>query len=103
MMRGEVGAPLGACCPLGVASRSSYIYIYGWRSSHNTLIPPSLICPLVGIFLPLLADPVSRVRCLGEALLKIFSTTITYVVVLLEFPRIHYFRCPTGARGGRRR
>ena len=25
-----------------------------------------------------------------------------YVVVLLEFPGIHYFRCPTGARGGGR-
>src|ERR1043165_9912373 len=38
---------------------------------------PSSHMPLGWHLLPFASYPVSRVRCLGEALLKIFSTTIT--------------------------
>jgi hypothetical protein len=73
---GRGGGTLGACSPPWAGCPPSPIKGGGGDPSHHP-IPHSLICPLVGIFLPLLADPVSRVRCLGEALLKIFSTTTT--------------------------
>ena len=76
MNEGEVESPHGAgACPLGCPSPLLYIEEVETPLSHTLTL--ALICPLVGIFLPLLADPVSRVRCLGETLLKIFSTTIT--------------------------
>src|SRR4051794_2037805 len=58
-----------------------------------------LTCPLVDIFLPLLVLYSST--CLREALLS-FSLHHhhPHAVVLLEFPRIHYFHCPTGVRDG---
>src|SRR4051812_15437757 len=59
-----------------------------------------LTCPLVDIFIPLFVR-YSR-TCLGEALLSFSLHHHHHAVALLEFPRIHYSRCPTGARDGGR-
>ena len=48
----------------------------GGDPPHSHTSFPSLICPLVDVFSLLLASPVPRARCFGEALLKFFSTTI---------------------------
>lgn len=49
MMRGEVGAPLGACSPLGLAAPLSYIR-RRWRPLSPIPSLTSSIGPLVGLF-----------------------------------------------------
>src|SRR3954470_10746133 len=84
----EEGSNGGAIHPLG-ASPSP---IKGGGDLLSTSSFPLLLtCPLVDIFLPLLVLYSST--CLGEALLSFSLHLHHHVVVLLEFPRIHYFRC----------
>src|SRR3954465_15814974 len=93
----EEGSNGGAIHPLGAAP--SPLKGGGGDLLSTSSFPLLLTCALVDIFLPLLVLYSST--CLGEALLS-FSLHHHHVVVLLEFPRIHYFRCPTGARDGGR-
>ena len=68
-----------------------------------SLISHALICPLVGIFSLLLVGPPLE-HPLMRSIAQSFLHHHHYVVVLLESPRIHCFRYPTGAwDGGRRR
>jgi hypothetical protein len=95
----EEGSNGGAIHPLGAAP--SPIKGGGGDLLSTSSFPLLLTCPLVDIFLPLLVLYSST--CLGEALLSFSLHHHHHAVVLLEFPRIHYFRCPTGARDGGRR
>ena len=101
MMREEVEAPLGACSPLGMAAPSPKKEEV--ETPLYSLISDALICPLVGIFSLLLVGPPHE-HPLRRSIAQSFIHHHHYVVVLLESPRIHCFRYPTGARdGGHRR
>src|SRR4051812_19591665 len=92
----EEGSNGGAIPPLGAAP--SPIKGGGGDLLSTSSFPLLLTCPLVDIFLSLLVLYSST--CLGEALLSFSLHHHRHAVVLLEFPRIHYFCCPTGARDG---
>src|SRR3954470_9598652 len=88
--------------------------------SHNTLIPFNSHMPFGWHLLPLLIPSLSHMpfgwHLPPLASLSSFTSTVLrrspaqdllyhqhhYVIVLLEFPRIRYFRCPTGERDGGR-
>src|SRR3954463_14216671 len=90
MKRGVMGGipPLGDA-PSPIKGGGRYLV-------STSSLPLLLTCPLVDIFLPLLLLYSST--CLGKALLSFSLHHHHHVVVLLEFPRVHYFHCPTGAR-----
>src|SRR3954463_955429 len=92
MKRGVMGGipPLGDA-PSPIKGGGRYLV-------STSSLPLLLTCPLVDIFLSLLVLYLNT--CLGEALLSFSLHHHHHDVVLLEFPRIHYFRCPTGARDG---
>ena len=93
--RGGGWPPLGCCPP--------HLYKEEVETLSFDPISPSLICPLVGLFLPLLASPPLEHLLRRSPAQDLLHHHHHHVVVLLEFPRIHYFRCPTGARDGGRR
>src|SRR3954464_6185703 len=94
----EEGSNGGAIHPLGDAP--SPIKRGGGDLLSTSSFPLLLTCPLVDIFLSLLVLYSST--CLGEALLSFSLHHHHHAIVLLEFPRIPYILCPTGARDGGR-
>ena len=95
--REEVGAPLGACSPLGLAAPLSYKR-RRWRPLSRLLtLSHFLSYPLVGI--SPLACSTSRTWCLGEALSNFSLHHHHHVIVLLEVPEDPLLPLPTGARG----
>lgn len=98
---GVVGAPLWWLATPWVQPPLSYIRRRRWPSPKLLILSFSHVLWLTSSSLCFLVLYTSI--CLGEALL-IFLHHHHHGVVLLEFPRIRYFRCPTGARdGGRHR
>lgn len=95
------GATMVAGHPLGAAPLS-YIRRRRWPSPKLLILSFSHVLWLTSSSLCFLVLYTSI--CLGEALLIFLHHHHHHGVVLLEFPRIRYFRCPTGARdGGRHR
>src|SRR3954467_7749541 len=94
----EEGSNGGVIHPLGAAPSPIKGGGGDLLSTRSFSLLPT--CPFVDIFLFLLVLYWST--CLGEALLSFSLHHHHHVIVLLEFPRIHYFRCPTGARDGGR-
>src|SRR4051812_43736363 len=96
--KGRGGASLGACYPWGwLPPLLLYILVLSnllkVALSHALWLASSSLVWLIHLMS----------GCLGEALLKSSLHHHHHAVVLMQFPRIHYFRCPTGARDGGRR
>ena len=99
--REEVGAP-----PWGPATpwvMPPFSYKRRWRLPLLFNLSLILTCPLVGIFLPLLACPPHEHLLRRSPAQSFLHHHHHHVVVLLDFPRIHCFPCPTRARDGGRR
>ena len=95
---GRGGGTLGACSPPWAGCPPSPIKGGGGDPLYS-LISHALICPLIGIFSLLLVGPPHE-HPLRRSIAQSFLHHHHYVVVLLESPRIHCFRYPTGARDG---